>query len=88
MVLAAAHHMKPLRLWMALNDDGSPRFGSSGYYLPLNKTANEARLGWGTGFYRPRVVEVEVRPMNKKKGKGGKRPKPYRGRAPDYTDRP
>lgn len=65
--------MKPIRLWMALDTNDAPKWGSSGYYLPLNKTAEDARSGWGCGFGKPKVIEVEVRPVARKK----KRPKPY-----------
>ena len=40
---------EPVRMFMAVNADGSPRFASSGYYLPLNKTADDARHGRGLG---------------------------------------
>ena len=64
--------MKPERLWLALNDDGSPRWATGGYYLPLNRTALDAACGWSAGFRRPKVQQVEVRPVKKRK-------KPKRG---------
>ena len=50
-----------LRLFMAVDADGSPRFTNGGTCLPLGRAADDARMGWGMGFARPGVVEVEVR---------------------------
>lgn len=61
--------MKPFRMWMAVTANGEPRFGSSGYYLPLNRTADDARHGWGPGFGKPRVIEVEVRAVKPRKAR-------------------
>jgi len=57
--------MKPLRLWMSVDNDGQPKFTNRGF-LALEKTSDDARHGWGLGFGKPRVVEVEVRPVRAK----------------------
>ena len=66
--------MKPLRLFMAVDHAGEPKYSRNGF-LQLERKAEDARYGWGAGFFRPNVVEVEVRVMAKKKRKPKR---PYR----------